>query len=475
MRGAFNSLADDSKLQHSDGRSLPKRLPRVLFLNTRSSLGADVAVHVMLGRSLVRAGVPVWAATSTYEEPGVSARSTLESIPGLIVLPLDLGRPITGLRGYERASAYVSNAVGLGNLVRLAWACRRERVDIVHVTDRPRDTLFGLLLARLAGCACLVHLHTGYYRRDRFGAWESLVRTADGVVAVSRHTASTFLNASMVAQDRTFVVHNAVDSATFRPNRSTTDRDAVRRKLGIPSDVVLIGCVARVSRWKDQDTVIESLAAIRQKVPGARLVLAGRNCDVSPDGHGSYEDYLRRRASDLGLENAVTFAGFIPQNEMPAFYTALDVLAHAAFEEPFGLAVVEAMASGCPVVAVNGGGIPEIIRDGADGLLVPREQPAELARAVLRVLCEDVLSRDLSRSARARVCATFTPERQAHSMLMVYQLVLQRRSRHVATSPQGENGQFGDAERVTEPPGSIVAALADSLQTSRAGEHSERA
>lgn len=401
---------------------------RVLFLNTRDSVGADVAVHLSLARTLDRAHAQVWAATNVYEAPGASARAGLESIPDLTVLPLDLGRPLLGRRGYERAIALLHNGRAAANLARLAWLCRRRRVGIVHVTERPRDALFGLLLARLAGAACLIHAHTGYYRHDatRLGDWT--LRHANAVVGVSHFTVDTYRRGAGLPARRVFAVHNAVDSAVFRPDTPTAERLAIRARLGVPAGAPLIGCVARLSRWKDQATLLEALVAVRRAVPDARLVLAGANADASPDGRGDYKDYLARRIGALELEGTVTFAGFVPYHEMPHVYAAIDLLVHPAVEEPFGLAIVEAMTSGLPVVAVNAGGVPEIIRDGVDGLLVPRGQPPALAAAITRVLGDTALSAQLGHAGRDRARAAFTPERQAAAMLDVYRQVTAARS-----------------------------------------------
>jgi glycosyltransferase involved in cell wall biosynthesis len=117
---------------------------------------------------------------------------------------------------------------------------------------------------------------------------------------------------------------------------------------------------------------------------------------------------------------------------MPDFYGALDLVAHPAMEEPFGLAVVEAMASGRPIVAIAGGGVPEIIRADVDGLLVPAEQPAAMAEAILRLHDDPVLAERLTRSARQRVLDRFTPEIQARAMEAVYTTVAARRQTRAA-------------------------------------------
>gem|GEM_PF-1017978 len=417
---------------------------RVLFLNTRDSLGADVAVHLSLARAFDRARIRIWVATSTYEAPGESTRAVLESIPDLTVLPLDLGRPLTGQRGPARVLALLRNLRGVANIVHLAWICRREHIDVIHVTERPRDVFFGILLVRLSGSAFLVHAHTSYYPHDGSSIDDWPLRHADAVIGVSRFTANTFVRDAGLPAGRVFAVPNAVDGGFYRSDVPATARCAMRNRLGVPANIPLIGCVARLSRWKDQATLLEALVAVRRELPDARVVLAGHTTDLAPDGLGDYQDYLVRRIAVLGLGNAVIFAGFVPRKEMPSFYAALDVLAHPSVEEPFGLCLVEAMASARPVVAVGTGGVPEIIRDGVDGLLVPREQPEVLAAALVRVLRDRTLAERLASSGCTRVRTAFSPEGQATEVLAVYRRVVAARAHRNSATQASTARRTGD-------------------------------
>jgi glycosyltransferase involved in cell wall biosynthesis len=189
----------------------------------------------------------------------------------------------------------------------------------------------------------------------------------------------------------------------------------------------VIASAARMTRWKAQHTLIDAFARVRARIPDARLVLAGLSGDSAPEGPGSYRDYLDRRVQGLGLRDSVTFLGFLSQADMPHFYGAIDVLAHPSHEEPFGLVLVEAMASEKPVVAIDGGGVPEIITNGRDGHLVPKEAPDAMADALLGVLCDPAHAVEIGRAGRRRVLAAFTPEMQADAMLRVYEKVLARR------------------------------------------------
>ncbi len=399
--------------------------PHILFLNASEGLGADVAVHAMLARTLDRAAVRVSVATNVWESSaGVSARETFEAIPNLTVLPLDLGKPLGPRSGLARAQALASNARGGAALTRLALWCRRNRVDLVHVTERPRQTLFGLYVARLAGCACLIHAHTSIYPEEatRLVRWR--LNQAAAVVGVSKFTAESYPRLAGLPSRKVFAVLNAVDPCAFTPQVAGAGRASMRARLGLPADVPVVACVARMTRWKAQHTIIDAFAQLRQRFPEARLVLAGLPGDVALEGPGDYRDYLKRRVEGLGLSDSVSFPGFLSQADMPCLYGAIDVLAHPSHEEPFGLVLAEAMASEKPVVAIDGGGVPEIITSGREGYLVPREAPGAMADAVQRLLCDRGLATEMGRAGRRRVLEAFTPEIQAQTMLRVYQQVL---------------------------------------------------
>ncbi len=411
----------------------------VLFLSAHGGMGADAAVHVSLARTLDRRQVRVSAATSAHEEsPSGSARAAFGTIPDVTLLPLDLGRPMGEQHGLSRrAGALLDNARGAASLIPLARWCRAQGVDIVHVTERPRQSLFGLLLARMAGCACLIHAHTTFYPHDATRLATFRLRQADALVGVSRFTADSYRNLLGLPSSRVFAVHNAVDADVFAPDRAADGRQAMRQRLGIADDRLLVGCIARLMRWKGQGTLLEAFAELRRTVPNAHLVLAGLSADGAPDGVGDYRDYLLRRTTALGLEGAVSLPGFLPAREMPAFYGALDIVAHPAIEEPFGLAIVEAMACERPVVAIDGGGVPEIITSGTDGLLVPAEQPSAMAGAIVDLVRDRATARRLATRGRTRVLDHFTPDRQAAAMLDVYRRVMAARHPIAAANLSG--------------------------------------
>jgi glycosyltransferase involved in cell wall biosynthesis len=412
---------------------MSSRRLHVLFLTAHDGLGADVAVHLCLARALDRHRVRVSAATTHPVVNGASAAQAFGAIPDLEHIEFDLGQTVGTSSGSTRTVAMLRNARAFVNLARIALWCRREGVDIVHVTERPRQAVFGLFVAKVAGAACVIQAHISHYPHDATRFANARLKLADAVVGVSRFTADSYQRNGQLTADRVFSVHNAVDADAFNPDAASAGRVEMRKRLGLPMDAPVIGCVARLMRWKGQDRLLDAFAVVRKSLPDAHLVLAGESLDAAPDGLGDYRDYLLRRASELGVSDAVHLPGFVSQAEMPRFYGAIDVLAHPSSEEPFGLVVVEAMASARPVIASDRGGTPEIIRDGVDGLLVDVNQPPAMAAAITRILSEPALASELSAAGRRRVVETFTPRIQADAMLQVYEEIVSRRQSSAAS------------------------------------------
>lgn len=155
----------------------------------------------------------------------------------------------------------------------------------------------------------------------------------------------------------------------------------LRAKLGVREDEKVILTVARMDASdrgkKGFDRVLRALPTIAERVPTARYVLAGRGDD---------RPRLEALADSLGVSDRVTFAGFVPTDELPSYYRMADVYCMPSTGEGFGIVFLEAMSCGCPVVAGNRDGSVEPLMDGELGLLVDPEDQAQIADAVCRVL-----------------------------------------------------------------------------------------
>lgn len=184
----------------------------------------------------------------------------------------------------------------------------------------------------------------------------------------------------------TSIIHNGIDPRPFR--------EATPAELGVPPGALSVGFVGRFVEWKGVLTLADAWRALAPRLPDAHLVLAGE---------GELEQEMRSRLSGV---DRVHWAGF--RDDVPAVMRALDVLAFPSRMEGFGLAAVEAMAAGVPVVAARAAALPEVVRDEREGLLVPPDDAHALAAAIERLARDPELRRRLGEAGGARVDHEFS-------------------------------------------------------------------
>ena len=200
------------------------------------------------------------------------------------------------------------------------------------------------------------------------------------------------------------------------PSRFHAGVDAapVRRKYGLDGGPWLL-TVARLDFHKGIDTVVRALPAIHAAFPSARYAVAGI---------GSRRGALEALVSELGLGDAVRLLGFVPDDDLPSLYNAADVFVLASrrydlLVEGFGIAIVEASASGLPVIASRSGGIPEAVREGETGFLVDPDDPAAVAAKAIRLLGDDALRRRMGAAGRAAVESHYNWDRVAADLIRI--------------------------------------------------------
>ncbi len=194
------------------------------------------------------------------------------------------------------------------------------------------------------------------------------------------------------------VVHLGTDPDRFKPGVDPTD---LRQRFGLPDGRVRwLLTVARLTPHKGVDTVLRALPAILARAPDVRYAVAGS---------GPERERLEKLARAIGVGERVAFLGAISDSELPALYNLASVYVGASRRgervgvEGFGISLVEASACGLPVVAGNSGGIPDAVRDGETGFLVPPEDPAAIVDAVCRLLEDHALAQRIGAAGRRAV------------------------------------------------------------------------
>jgi glycosyltransferase involved in cell wall biosynthesis len=200
---------------------------------------------------------------------------------------------------------------------------------------------------------------------------------------------------------RAIAIHPGVSLESY----GRVSRRDSRARLGLGEDEPVVGIVGRLQRWKRQHELLRAAPAVLERYPNVRfLVVGGALGGFDAD----YPAELVSLARSLGIAGQVGFLGH--RDDVPAILPALDLFVHASEAEPFGIVIVEAMATGLPVVASRGGGVAEILADDETGLLTSGAAP-EIAAGVIRLLDDPALAARIGAAARDRAQQRFSVER----------------------------------------------------------------
>ncbi len=198
------------------------------------------------------------------------------------------------------------------------------------------------------------------------------------------------------------LVYPGADLDRFKPE-NLDSVEKTREKLGLPTDVPIIGIIGRLQRWKGMHVLIEAMPKILQKHPNVQCLIVGGQHHFEPE----YQDYVKQRINDLNVSDNINMMGL--QKNIPEWMQAMDVIVHASDHEPFGIVVIEAMSMGKPLVASASGGPTEIITPGIDGLLAPYGDADQLASSVIQYLDDRGYSKKIGVAASRRANDFSTP------------------------------------------------------------------
>lgn len=384
----------------------------VMFLHSQETFGADAAVHADIMRHLDREAFEVHVACTAG---GPTPLRLYRDVPRLRVRPTQYA---PGFRGRSLGSV-LSNARAARSFPQDFWDLRRyvlsNRIRVIHSSDRPRDAVYGVLLAKASGAKSVVHVHVkwsnAYSAPARWG-----VARADAVFAISRYVAGTVASVGRPASG-IHTVLNGIDLARWEPS---LDGSAVREELGVPPGALLLASVSRLFSWKGQRELLQAFAQVRRQTPALRLAIVG--ADAADVHGGSFTAELKQLAAELGVSEHVVFTG--ARTDVPQVMAACDVFTLPSFEEPFGLVFLEAMAMAKPVVAIDNGGTPEVVKHGESGLLSPAWDVPALAANISTLVQDAGLRQRMGAQGRARVVEEFQASRMARDAASAYRSLL---------------------------------------------------
>jgi glycosyltransferase involved in cell wall biosynthesis len=384
---------------------------RIAYLSHQSGVGSEMAL-VRLLSALDRNRIEPLVVLP--EEGPLRAEIEALSIP-VHVLPLAWWIPATNwsadrflaqLEGLEERAAALED-----------WLVR-ERVDLVHTNTLV--TLEGALAAARLGLPHVWHSRGLFgggfppaYLDDTRFFLSAVDLLAGAVVCVSEGVRRQMAEVCRLAPLR--VVYDGFDVDRFLAWPAADPR-AVRARYGLAETARVVACVGGIQRRKGQLDLVEAAALLAADFPDLVFVLAGGA------GDAGYLAALEERIAALALSGRFRLLGFEPEvRDLLAVSTAL---VHPSHSEGFGLAILEAVAMGLPVVATRCGGPEEILEDGVSGLLVPPEDPPALAAALRRVLGVPAAARLLGAAAATRAARAFSLEATARGMEAIYRELL---------------------------------------------------
>ena len=245
----------------------------------------------------------------------------------------------------------------------------------------------------------------------------------DKLVCVSHYLAQRFGENFPMCKNKTVVIHNSVDASFWHPKLKTArEAKQIRSACGLKEGATVL-FVGRTVPNKGLHCLVEAMLVVRQQMPQAHLLVVGSPLFFVDDVKG-YLKRLKRRAQKLG--DGVTFVGFVERQQLRYYYAVADVVVvPSLWAEPFGKVIVEAMSVSVPVVASHRGGIPEILTDQKDGVLVNAPKDAQaLAKQILALLNKKKHRLEMGRLGRLRVKTQFGPELRYQKLRDVYRDVV---------------------------------------------------
>jgi glycosyltransferase involved in cell wall biosynthesis len=313
----------------------------------------------------------------------------------------------------------------LAALGALARRLRRARPAILHLHSAKAGAL-GRLAAHLAGLdAKLVytphgHVFTGYgsplASRVFTGAERLLAPRADAIVGLTPDEVTAFRKRGIGRPERFCIIPSGVDLEPYRPPEPAELR-SLRGELGLSVNDVVVGFAGRLETVKGPDLFLRLAGEIAHRRPATRFLVIG---------DGALREPLEERAEEMGLAGKVQWLGW--REDLPRLLRAMDILALTSRNEGQGRILVEAMATGLPVVALRSGGVAEVVVEGETGLLAGPLQVVQAAEAVLSLADDPQLRRRLGEAGRHRARQLFSVSTMIARLEALYDALLAGRA-----------------------------------------------
>jgi glycosyltransferase involved in cell wall biosynthesis len=367
---------------------------RILFLEQQSWLsGAQRVLETVLDSI-----APEFEPLVAFPDCGEFCKKLQKRSIGTLIVPL--GAYQSGQKSILEMLAFAGRSLWCG--LKLASVIRKKRIDLIYING-PRCLPAGVLASILTGRPAVFHLHLTLCRKPEVALVAHLARRVARVISCSRAAAQPLVDADPRLASKIQIFNNPVI-------------DRSRPTAGVPMEAksptqFTLGMVGRITETKGQERLLNAVgalpAALRDKI---RVMFVGA---PAPGNLAdlAYSRRLRRRGAQVDLPHEVLWTGY--QEDPTPFYASMDALVQpsaANAGEAMPLAVLEALREGIPVIASRTGGIPEVVQDGENGLLVPPGDESALTRALQRFIEDYTLRARLREGARVTLTQQFSVE-----------------------------------------------------------------
>ncbi len=300
-------------------------------------------------------------------------------------------------------------------LPRLICYLKRSKADLVH-TQLEFSDILGNTAAWVLRRPSVSTIHTmaspvrSYYRQKL--QWLSHQCFCNRVISVSECARRNYLSRSGVRDSKVTTIHNGIDLSPYREKTQSECR-SIRQMLGIANNALVVITIAVLREQKGIQYLLQAAPLIIEAVPEAHFLIVGAGDHLGP---------LMRQTASLGVWGRVSFLG--QRNDIPDLLSIADLFVLPTLMEALPTVLAEAMAAGIPIVASAVGGVPEMVTDNVNGLLVPPRNPTQLARSCIGLLSAPLKRLAMGAAGRKAVFTKFLISRQVQQIEQLYRELL---------------------------------------------------
>lgn len=302
----------------------------------------------------------------------------------------------------------VSPARDIRTLAETVSILKKTKPQLVHIHGNKAASL-GIPAAYLAGkLKTIVTVHNFLSESSRLAIWSKVLGKAHRIIAVSEAIKRELVDVAKIPLEKIKVIHNGLDMSSWRLPVNKSLRDT----YSIPDGNPLIGTLGRMVPWKGFSIFVEAIAGILPELPNALAIIAG---------DGPMLEELKNKVQELGLSDRVIFTGLIPDPR--TFFAGIDLFVFPSLREPFGIALLEAMASETPIIASASEGVLEIVDESCAVIVEPGNQ-SQIAAAIQRLSADSSFANTLVEKALARVKKSFSLNEMGERTQEIYDSVV---------------------------------------------------